>query len=388
MRKCLIVGGGIDALVAALAIKKSKGNFTVVVKTKNSDPRKYREIKSGATWAGSSPRQITYLESYNRNLFGINELLLRKKVSQGGWLGKENFSYEERGWLERRIRAQQFTKFNWELLKFYKGYNREAIRLWYKLMSSHANLFHNTKVKYGVDKKHHNNINVSGNYPEFTLSIRNFAINILDYLEESGVELQFDTQVDFNSIKDFPNVVIAVGAYDSELLKNTSVADRIFAIAGCWLIGNARGGNDNFQLRTEDLWQQNYSYIGSNKYVIGSGYAIAGFDTNSLCEVQKRALVDRSMELAEKFCDEVKPVDRICFRAFTDNDVPLLHVENNDNWGKTIIIGGMNTGTATAAPLTGQIVANALQGYDELWLKKLNLFNAEWTKLVPESCVR
>ena len=384
MKECLIIGGGIESLITALMIKKNGANIDITIKTINSDPREVDFTNAfGATWSGASARHISYLEGYNRNILKLNDFILKKKVSDGGWLGKERFSQEEQNWISKRIFAQKLEEFNLKLLRFYQEYNAEAIKIWHNLINVHEALFHNTEIKYGIKKLYCNNIPVQKKYREFSLLVHILAINILNYLEKSGVALKFNTKVDFIPTQDYQNIIVAVGAYDTELLKNTCLANRICAVGGCWLIGNTKNNNiSNFQLRTNDLWQQNYSYIGNNKYIIGSGYAFVGFDVNSLCKKQENSLMKRSINLAEQFCKDVEPISKVCFRAFTDNDVPVLHIEDNHSSKKTIIIGGMNTGTTTSAPLTGQIVANILQNTDNPWMDKINEFNHEWEKSI------
>lgn len=384
MKKCLIVGGGIEGLFTAFMIKNNKLDIDITLKTINSDPRKIiMDNDYGATWSGLSSRHITYFEGYNRNILKLNELIFNNTVNNGGWLGKEkqDFSKEEKAWLKRRIAAQYFTSFNEELYKYYQEYNTKAIHIWHSLIETNSSLFDNTHITYGVKKLYNKVYLEKQPYQEFTLSIHNLAINILNYLELSGVHLEFNTHV--KSIQHFQDVIISVGAYDHKLLNNTSATNRICAVAGAWLTGTSyTNEQNNFQLCTSDVWQQNFTHIQSNQYIIGAGYAFVGFDLNTLCNKQKAALVDRSIKLAQRFCYNVKPINKICFRAFTDNDVPLLNVEKNKMGGSTIIIGGMNTGTTTAAPHTGQIVANILDNRHDPWLERLSDFNKEWTNFI------
>ncbi len=384
MKECLIIGGGIDALITAFHIMNNNKNIDLKIITTNSNPRdKTMHTPHGATWSSLSPRHVTHLEGYNRNLYQLNNVALTKKVSEGGWLGKNSFSQAEQAWLERRLAAQSFVKFNSTLFEFYKNYNTSAIKKWHELIHSYKQLFHNTNVNYEIDKIHAYQKHTHTENRDFSLSIHKLAINIIDRLIDLGATIEFNTTANWSTIQGIKNVIIAVGAYGHDLLKHTSLSNRVFAVAGCWLKGRIQNKNINFQVRHHDLWQQNYSHTGNNQYIIGSGYAITGFNTTSLCEMEKGALITRSIKLAEQFCDNIQPLNKICFRAFTDNDIPLINVEStNSTKQKIIVIGGMNTGTTTAAPLTGHIVNNILNNISDPWLNKLQQLNTDWTRLI------
>ncbi len=382
MEKILIVGGGIEALFIAFMIKKNNPKSDITITTKNSDPRKaIMKNCDGATWSGMSPKHITCTEGYNRNVMCLNKRLLQKKVNTGGWLGKAEFSNEEKKWLIRRTLAQSFHGFNSKLLSFYKQYNTTSINIWHDLIFEYGELFCNTKIVYGVKRLCKRNC---VNNLEFSLCIHSLAINILNYLEANGVFLQFESEIIWSSLlqQGAQSIILAVGAYDNQLLQYTEVANRIFAIGGGWLKGKSKEKKNMQMHQKKDLWQLNYTPIGNQKCVIGGGYAAVGFDVNSLCKEQMAALNKKNLLLAQKFCNTLKVMDKVCFRAFTDNDVPILVTQPISSRRRLIIVGGMNTGTTAAAPLTAEIVCHLLTNEKNFWLTRLNDFNEEWQYLL------
>lgn len=383
MKDCLVIGGGIEALMIALMIKISHRFANITIKTINSDPRK-QDVNNlhGATWLGLSPRHITYLEGYNRNILRLNDVMLQKTVSNGGWLGQDikDFSSAELNWIARRISAQHFFEFNQELFDFYKEYNTSALEIWHYLISTYGHLFDSVNIKYGIIKTPKHSILTKNKYQEFSLSIQCLAKNIMDYLETLGVCLQFNTRV--TSIPNNKNTIMAVGAYDHNLLKSTG--NEICSIAGEWMVADI-DNDHNFQVHTNTkhtLWQQNYTHIRDTTYILGGGYALAGFDYKNLCTQQRKALTNKNIELAKQFSPNIRPLNQICFRSFTDHDIPLLKVIQSKSQNKIILVGGMNTGTTTASPLTGQIVSNILFGNNDNWVKKIKQFHQEWDQLL------
>ena len=378
MKEYLIVGGGIDALMAALRIKMNQTDADITIKTQNSDPRSSQfSNPHGSTWAGLSSRHVTFLEGYNRNLLGVNDFILQNTVSRGGWLGKnlQNFSEEELQWLARRLSAQHFISFNKKLSIFFKEYNKTAISIWHDLMRDKRELFHNVNINYNMRKYDNENIK------EFSLSITNLSINILDYLEALGVKINFNTEV--SSPADFQNIIIMVGAYGHRILQNTVVKNRLCAVAGNWLAADINSHHgDNFHICEPNLWEQNYTYLFRNRYIVSGGYALVGFDYRDLCPIQKNALVARNIQVAARRCHNIQAIGQVCFRGFTDNDLPLLTCEMQDDNKKIIIAAGMNTGTTTSSPLTGQIISNLLLGRDDPWQQKLDHLNYQWQLLI------
>jgi glycine/D-amino acid oxidase-like deaminating enzyme len=200
------------------------------------------------------------------------------------------------------------------------------------------------------------------------------------------------------------NIIVSAGAYAGKLLEGTPVEHAINGVAGGWIVLPAPDGiqksfkvhgdryfisDDGAILRYDTLNRterealppqtlrsvsdQNHKIIerdGKSYIVIGGGYAWVGSDPHSISKAQKETMKEENLRVARAVYGdhfdiamakgEVECWDNICVRSFSANDVPIFSLGKTESGGRFVVIGGMNTGTTTAAPMTGTIVADLI----------------------------
>ena len=202
----IIIGSGIEGLMTAFKLLNS---FKVIIYTSASDPRKISKNKfnlyadskklDGATWVGGFMRHISSVEG-NSFLKEEHKLDISTHIKHGGWIGKDTINNDEKLWLKKRKIACDYKALHKELQHFYQQLNLEGVNGWNEILRSHSFLFKNTNYKPGIK--------VVMSKPEcteeksdrlgFSIDIQAFCMNLISYLEESGVKIFFIANVTYH----------------------------------------------------------------------------------------------------------------------------------------------------------------------------------------------
>ena len=262
----------------------------------------------------------------------------------------------------------------------------------------------------------------------FTMDVHALGRRLVDWLIDAGVEFSFDTRakapvfdaggrmaglslVDGQEMR-ARNYVLAPGAYGASFLAQSPAAGALNGVAGAWAsLKTAQGFAPDFKFHgapyevdhagqvhfTDDeetplrgaprtVMDQNHLYrrdvSGAGEIIVGGGYAWVGERMDEACVAGLDVMKTENARIASLLYGQPVDVrDEICMRSFTVNDLPLLRMGPSDSGGQCLIMGGMNTGTTTAAALTGDLAIGLLQGEVDkhrALLGRLSALGAKW----------
>lgn len=377
----------------------------------------------GSTWKGLVNRYITLFEGHNYTdntaTYPDMDFMFQHLITEGGWLGKEigACSEEEIQWLAKRVTAccEENKVFKEDLFELYVKYNQFAMNWWHEMRENQPALFEDVDLIPGVARVYDNKElyeaakalhekydglaktdgalsadnpedlkKIKTQYPHFyhaiesgfvkggvllmdeersfTFNIHKFAERLMTYLEEHGVEIQFNTEIQsikMNETKQITglsgiqrvgeteekayaitgtNVVVSTGAYAGKLLEGTPAEYEINGVAGGWVMLPAPEGikqsfkvhgdryfalPDGEMKRYGDMTEaghqsmpegtlrpvadQNHKIIerdGKQYIVIGGGYAWVGSDPHSISDEQKKAMQEENLRIARALYGE------------------------------------------------------------------------------------
>lgn len=228
--------------------------------------------------------------------------------------------------------------------------------------------------------------------PGITLNIQQFSRNIISYLKENNIKFRWETKIESilkqeNGCVDFiltqtgekvesDYYFFHAGAYSEQTpYLDTDAHNKIAGVAGRWLVlprpanfikpvkihGSSRVENSYLRPIVDVNLTPFTNKDDNKKYLaVGGGYMFAGFFPFSYLS-EELSIVDsenhRAMEIflgaaykEAKNKGLLINSDKICFRSFTPDDMPLETELPTSTGGKLCITGGTNTGTATIAP--------------------------------------
>lgn len=352
-------------------------------------------------------------------------------IYEGGWLAKpiDQYSPEDQEWLKKRYKATlDHEKVHKLFEEYYVVHNRESIQMWQELFKNKNFLFEkcNTTDPYGGVLRLYDNeklfestlqahekynflkeklspYEVAERFPVysdackeklivggliaegFSLNIQQFCQNVISYLETQGVAFQWNTEVKKIEIKDgvvqglrtnddkfivSENYSINPGAYDPQLLDNTSVKGKIGGVAGRWLMMPRPEGYD-IPTKIHGDKRDGFPVIDNNltpcllngkrMIAVGGGYVYVGSNPKEYYAQEVYKIVDaeneRTIDLylrdfyrKAKEAGETQIWHNTCVRSFTYNDEPIHEIIQTTNNGFLTITAGTNTGTTTIAP--------------------------------------
>lgn len=298
-----IVGGGIAGSMCALFAQREGYKVTLVAK--GADPRisKIADPYS-STFGGEDSRYVTLTEghpylgtaNYVDQMYPDMQGAFMRSIHEGGWLSQEfeNYSLQEREWLNKRFKANEDQEQITRLFDEYVSENRFSMELWKELFSSSPHLtegislnnsgilrLYGNKDLFEMAKDFHQAHGVlvkalsakelSIQFPVhaesvqcgfvhgalivdgLTFQVQTLVNNILNELEENGARLRFDCEVKKvfkNSRGEVTGLGLTgegkiqsdhyslhLGAYDSAgLMEDVDPEADICGVAGAWLI--------------------------------------------------------------------------------------------------------------------------------------------------------
>jgi glycine/D-amino acid oxidase-like deaminating enzyme len=434
-----VVGAGVDGIMTALYMADAGCKVRLVAKT--PDPRKIIDAGDyfASSWDSQQTRYITLYEGHpylrSSPMYPNMKEAFAKPLTEGGWLGKhlKSYNHEEQSWLAKRDKITDQEEFYKDSFKWYVDANRMAMDEWDKLRETHPFLFKNANVQddivriydnaklYEWAKELHDKDGVllsstegaaiGAEYPHlreayangqihgvikvrgFSFDVQRFMLNALAYLEQSGAEIMFDTEVtriarnpggevtgleasqNGREIRlESTNYSLHMGAYDVRgLLKDTPAEGAIAGMEGRWTVMDAPEGMKHSLKLHGDMYEvngqqrpvidQNHAVFeteSGTKALIGFGYLFSGFNPKGVDSVQKRANDEGNHAIIRRMFpshyaeqekkDSILWVDRGCVRTFTFDDLVRNDILQTLGGGKLLINGGGNTGSATQSP--------------------------------------
>jgi len=294
-----IIGSGISGILCALKFNLSDYKVRVISKSPSFETYEKKVDFFSSTLNGEVGRFFTTFEGHpyigNSSMYPDMKDAFKKRISKGGWLGKDLVMYDkdERKWLENRWLANENALNYSEKFDKYVDANSYSIKKWREYSLELKMIFENTDFydghilrlynskdqlnfaidlhkKYGVLKSILNVEEVADKHILFrescyngffaggievtgqTINIKQFSINLIKYLIKNGVEFIFDTEITKIN-KDKNNKVVSVstntaeirdknflfctGAYHEKgLFKNTPAKNKFGGVAGKWFL--------------------------------------------------------------------------------------------------------------------------------------------------------
>jgi glycine/D-amino acid oxidase-like deaminating enzyme len=444
-RSVTLVGGGIVNLVTALQLVRH--GYDVSLFDKAPDPRINADCAEyGCTRGGGDGRMFTLTEadSYNsRSLHpdGTSNNLLTHSVTEDGWrISKPGDPLD----LERRW-AEQFHRLPPWLANSYNNdifaVNQEAKRQWADLMRSDPALFNDTtgyregvlrlymETEYfnrhitrnnevGAIQRILDTSQVCDEYPAledackngtvaggievvgFTVNIHKFLSQLVDLLEDEGVQFHWKTQATGiewaasgaaggieteSGVVRSRHYVLSLGAYGNDLLRDTASHGKIQGMLGVWLtlpniepqltrsVKIARNGHraeeTNVTLAADESG-------GLPTLICGAGYGWTGVDPHNVDSAELDTLFDALEDTLRRFFPRALEAARaagalhnsrqLCVRPWTSSCLGVFERIETVRGGRLLVTGGHNTGGFTQSPVVAQAVLAAFEGRKHL----------------------
>ena len=419
----VVVGVGIDGLM--MALKAHQAGQKVQVLAKGPDPRGIVDAGEhfAATYNGQETRYVTPYEGHpylgNTPMYPDMGEAFSKSYDQGGWLGKnpEQYSTREQKWLHKRGKVNGDEGFKSDAFRWYVEANLAAMEEWQSLRDWHPELFKGAEIKDdivrvydnrelydwakelhqkdGVLQKATEGDEITKDYPHlkeahengvisgvlringFSIDAQRFCRNVINYLEENGVEFHFNTEVtklernnegqvtgliSRDSRFEADNYSLHMGAYDTKnILKNTAAEDTIAGMEGRWVrMAVPEGMRHSIKIhgdtrKNQAVTDQNHALAG-DETIIGYGYLFAGFNPDGVDSVLREQCDENNLDLIGEFFpthtrdSEAEQIAQGCVRSWTYDDLPRADVVATNTGGVLLVCGGGNTGSFTQAP--------------------------------------
>ncbi len=436
----VLVGAGIVNLITAHYLALS--GYSITIYDASPDPRKSEHwSKYGCTRGGGDARMFSIRENNNYNdkdFTGVehfNNSYFRTKVSEHGWAicDTNNLSQAEQTWLHEYEAVPQWLAnvYNNDIISI----NHESKLLWSDLIENASELFQGVELKEGIvgmcsDPAHYQQVverhkkaqsltrtltpeELIEKYPAledackngvvagamelvgFTVNVHKFIANLLDHLEQVGVQCEWNqriTKIDRNEHGEVislvsderaiaaDNYVISPGVYGNELLRGTLSENKIQGVLGGWMVipnlepklthslKIVRKGHitedGNITVATDSQ--------GQDILICGSGFGYIGLNKDNILPDQLEAMywgIEDSLKhyfprayekaLASGLLEASR---RYCVRPWTSTSLGVFEAIPTTRGGKLIIAGGHNTGGFAESPAIALAVLASLRG--------------------------
>ncbi len=435
-----IVGAGIVSLITAYYLAAAGYNITIY--ESSPDPRKSEHwSKYGCTRSGGDARMFSIRENNNYNdkdFTGVdcfNNSYFRTKVSEHGWAicDTNNLSEPEQRWLHEYEAVPQWLAnvYNNDIISF----NHESKLLWSDLIENASELFQGVELTEGIvgmcsDEAHYQQVverhkkaqslkrtltpqQLIEKYPAledacknglvagalelvgFTVNVHKFMANLLNYLEQVGVQCKWNqriTKIDRNECGEVirllsgddaiaaDNYIISPGVYGNELLRGSKSENKIQGVLGGWMAIPNLAPKLEHSLKfvrkghiTED---GNITVAkdsqGQDILICGSGFGYTGLDKSNILPDQLEAMywgIEDSLKHyfptayeQAKQSGALEASRRYCVRPWTPTSLGVFETISTISGGKLIIAGGHNTGGFAESPAIALAVLAALTG--------------------------
>lgn len=436
----MVLGSGIAGIMTAFAAHRA--GYSVSVVSKSPDPRCGTLDSFSSTFGGEDSRYVTLTEGhpYLGTSLYVNEMYpdmqdaFTKSIFQGGWLAKSpgEFSITDRSWLEKRFQANEDQTNISDLFLAYIAQNYESMQLWEELFQTHETF------QSAIDLNDQGILRVYGNETLFlvakafhekhqvllrafpsddlarefsacreacekgsivgglvvrglTFRVQRLVLNIISFLESSGVKFTFNTNVSAlercsqgkvvglrtpaGEILSAHHYSLHPGAYDfGKLFSGTAAQGKIAGVAGGWirmpmptgmqLPVKIHDGKHFVNGMIRPVVDLNLNPVTNNDgkkwLLIGGGYLFVGTPPFELPDEARNLMIAEIHRVTEMFLGPsyreakrlglIKNSARICIRSFTPNDAELNVALSTISGGVATLEGGGNTGTTTKAP--------------------------------------
>lgn len=436
-RKVLVVGAGAVSLITALYLHES--GYLVEIVERSKDPRSNAHWSLlGCTHGGENARMfsLTECDNYHDQEMPDHGRLhgqLGKSITEGGWLIGTHGRYTvgDHCWMDNfaNVPIWLAKRYNEDIF----GLSHESHAHWMELQQSHPQLFQNVELRHGLlriaktEKYHQKQVKrqkhvraykrelsaaeVASYYPAlskgvssgeiaggievegFTVNIHSFTHNIIDYLEERGVSVRWETSVDEiiirnevvegvsirGRVEDFDHYFVSPGIYGPGLLSNTQSAGLVHGMLGAWISFPNLDPKLQTSLKVsrEGHLANSGNIIvakndeGQDVLIFGSGFGYVGEAVDNIDPHQLDALFT-SMEdyisqlfprayAQAKASGMLRGSRRYCIRPWTPSSLGVFEMKRAAR-GKMIIASGHNTGGFAQSPSVAKATIDALAG--------------------------
>lgn len=435
--KAYMIGCGAVNLITAFTLVKNGWQVEMIDKGPNPI---LGHPHPGATWSGKDARMFTLTEADNYNdrtpAQSPLKTLFNRQLDKLGWDIRANREAEEE-WIHAHssLPYQKAIECEDAIQKF----NIESGPLWNEMIRQSPALFENAVLKEGIIRMYSDrdqylkqlerhwslnslieaydplekvlcempglahpvrNNTIAGAFKTkgFTVNAHTFFRNMIDYLEDHGVEFHWGEEVysierredgriaaletEKRSITN-GHFVLSPGAYGNKLLHNISSRNLIGGVLGGWatIPHLNEGFHHSMKIArknhvTEDSNVTLATQNGREVLYVGSGYGFTGFAPGNICPEQLQLVYRGIEDTIQRFfpaeyaqvrdTPDFRESFTICVRPWTSNGLGIFEQIPTTNGGKLVTTGGHNTGGFAQAPSVGQAVLAALEGKEHI----------------------
>ena len=444
-KSVITIGAGVLNLITTYYLNKN--GYKVKVYDACSDPRNSCDQKlRSCTHGGDDARMFSLSETRHHlaksHLDLVQENInnpFQRRFEKGGWLtcDDKSLSSNDFKWITdfEDIPAWLPTVFEDDLISF----TQESEPLWQEFIMQEPELFtdvgyvpkvlrlYSTKEQYeaaivienriGSTKKlvelqdliqEHPALRESVENGEivgaieivgFTVNIHKFSAKLIGFLEESGVEFNWDKKIE-KIERNTDNVIVGVstkdetiqadhyvispGAYGGSLLSSLKSHNQISSIVGSWLRLPNLGPKLDVSLKiSRSGFASDSAAVGANILVgtdsdgqdiihVSSGHGYVGENPDNIDPKYIEDLFRVVEETAKRYFPEcyyaakksglLEKSLKCCVRPWTPSGLGIFEIVKADNDGLLILTGGHNTGGFAQSPSVAMAVLSALQG--------------------------